>query len=128
MSHQEKHILIVDDEPFLVRLNKRQLENEGYRVSVSTESLEALKEFQKSPEVFDLLLTDLTMPGMSGLELIKAVLKESPNLPVIVLTGLVDEDTEERLFDLGVAEIVTKPVMEGELITAVDRVFDKVNG
>jgi len=124
MIPKNKHILVVDDEPLLVRLNKRQLESEGYVVSVSTSSLDALEQLTNSQDTFDLLLTDLTMPGMSGTELIKQVRLHSPALPIIVLTGLSDKDTEGELHELGVTSVVIKPVMEGELLTAVTSVFD----
>ncbi|WP_458776883.1 response regulator [Desulforhopalus sp. 52FAK] len=125
MSFKDKHILVVDDEPLLVRLNKRQLENSGFIVSVSTESRDALEQLKKAPDSFDLLLTDLTMPGLSGTELIKEVRLHAPDLPVVVLTGLSDKETERELCDLGVTAIVIKPVLDGELVTAVMRVFDK---
>jgi CheY-like chemotaxis protein len=123
MSLRKKHILVVDDEPLLVRINKRQLENYGYSVSVCTEGCDALKQFKKNPDKFDLLLTDLTMPVMSGTELITKINQHSPDFPVIVLTGLGDQETEKRLLELGVAAVVVKPVMEDELLTAVTGVF-----
>lgn len=125
MSLKNKHILVVDDEPLLVRLNKRQLENSGFTVSVSTESRDALEQLTKAPDSFDLLLTDLTMPGLSGTELIKEVRLHSPELPVIVLTGLSDKETERELFDLGVTAVIIKPVLDDELVKAVMGVFDK---
>lgn len=123
MSLRDKHILVVDDEPLLVRLNKRQLENKGYNVSVSTESRDALEQFQNNPDKFDLLLTDLTMPGISGKDLISQILMVSPGLPVIVLTGMADEETEDELRQLGVSAVVVKPVIEGELLSAVERIL-----
>lgn len=123
MSLRDKHILVVDDEPLLVRLNKRQLESDGYNVSVSTESQEALEIFRKSPDNFDLLLTDLTMPGMSGKDLITKILLEAPDLPVIVLTGLADKETEDELLKLGVTSVVVKPLIEDELLSVVGSVL-----
>jgi CheY-like chemotaxis protein len=126
MSPREKHILVVDDEPLLVRLNKRQLESNGYSVSVSTESHDALEQVIKEPDKFHLLLTDLTMPGMSGIELIKKIHLQIPGLPVIVLTGMIDKQIEAQLYELGVSAVVVKPVMGDELITSVASVFDEV--
>ena len=123
MNLRDKHILVVDDEPLLVRLNKRQLENKGFRVSVSTDSNEALEQFTKNPGKFHLLLTDLTMPGMSGTELIKKIHQQSPELPVIVLTGMSDKQIEDQLYELGVSAVVVKPVMEDELLIAVAHAF-----
>lgn len=126
MSHRDKNILVVDDEPLLVRINKRQLENKGYSVSGCTESSDALELFTKDPDSFHLLLTDLTMPGMSGIELIKQIHHHSPGLPVIVMTGMIDKQIEDQLYELGVSAVVVKPVMEDELLIAVANVFGEV--
>ena len=123
MTVINKHILVVDDEPLLVRLNKRLLENDGYSVSVTTTSLDALDLVTKNPEQYDLLLTDLTMPGLSGKELIQKILQQVPTLPVIVLTGLSDSETEQELYVLGVKAILEKPLQDNELVTAVHRVL-----
>ncbi|MFT5698497.1 MAG: CheY-like chemotaxis protein [Desulforhopalus sp.] len=123
MTVKGKHILVVDDEPLLVRLNKRQLENAGYTVSVSTASLEALEMLSKALGKYSLLLTDLTMPGLSGLELIRKVRLQLPDLPVIVLTGMSDPETEGHLYDLGVKDVVIKPLLEDELLAAVSKVL-----
>jgi|GEM_PF-390324 len=123
MTVTKKHVLVVDDEPFLVRLNKRQLENEGYRVSVSTTSLDALDLVQKDPEKYDLLLTDLTMPGLSGIELIKKILQQVPTLPVIVLTGMKDSEIDKELEDLGVKEVLEKPLVDDTLVLVVGKVL-----
>lgn len=116
-------ILVVDDEPLLVRLNKRQLENNGYDVQIATESSDALRIFTESPDLFDLMISDLTMPKMSGRELIKRILNIAPDLPVIVFTGMKDENVAEELSELGVKCIVEKPVVKNELLDAVNSVF-----
>lgn len=123
MTVTKKHVLVVDDELLLVRLNKRRLENEGYRVSVCTTSLDALDLVLKDPVKFDLLLTDLNMPGLSGIELIKNILQQVPTLPVIVLTGMKDSEIEKELDDLGVKALLEKPLIDDELIVAVGRVL-----
>lgn len=121
MIETRKHVLVVDDEPLLVRLNKRRLENDGYSVSVSTTSIDALELVMKDPGKYDLLLTDLTMPGLSGRELIQKILLLVPTLPVIVLTGMCDSEIEKELYDLGVKEVLEKPLLDDELVTVVDR-------
>lgn len=123
MTVTKKHVLVVDDEPLLVRLNKRRLENDGYTVSVSTTSPGALQLVMKDPGKYDLLLTDLTMPGLSGRELIQKILQHVPTLPIIVLTGMIDSEIERELYDLGVKEVLEKPLVDDELIEAVDRVL-----
>ncbi len=124
MTVTKKHILVVDDEPLLVRLNKRRLENDGYSVSVTTTSLDALDLVTINPGTYDLLLTDLTMPGLSGRELIQKILLLVPTLPVIVLTGMSDPEIEQELYDLGVKAILEKPLLDDELVKAVDRVLE----
>ena len=123
MTVTKKHVLVVDDEPLLVRLNKRRLENDGYSVSVTTTSLDALDLVTINPEKYDLLLTDLTMPGLSGRELIQKILLLLPTLPVIVLTGMSDPEIEQELYDLGVKAILEKPLLDDELVKVVDRVL-----
>jgi len=124
MTVTKKHILVVDDEPLLVRLNKRRLENDGYSVSVTTTSLDALDLVTINSGKYDLLLTDLTMPGLSGRELIQKILLLVPTLPVIVLTGMSDPEIEQELYDLGVKAILEKPLLDDELVKAVDRVLE----
>lgn len=118
-----QYILVVDDEPLLVRLNKRQLEKYGFHVEVATESEKALQIISDAPDKFDLMITDLTMPNMSGRELIKRVLQIRPGLPIIVFTGLKDDGVSEELEQLGVASVVEKPVLNNELIDAVGQVL-----
>jgi CheY-like chemotaxis protein len=123
MVGEKKHILVVDDDPFLVRLNKRQFENSGYDVSVTTESADVLELLRKNPDTYHLLITDLIMPGLSGRALVQKVGIQSPDLPIIVLTGQFDRETEEELLSLGVKAVVGKPVFGNELVTVVGRVL-----
>ena len=123
MTVIKKHVLVVDDEALLVRLNKRQLENGGYRVSVSTTSLGALELVVKDPGKYDLLLTDLTMPELSGIELIQKTLEHVPTLPVIVVTGMVDSEVEKQLDDLGVKAVLLKPLLDNNLVLTVGRIL-----
>jgi CheY-like chemotaxis protein len=116
-------ILVVDDEPLLVKLNKRQLENVGYVVDSTTESTDALRMISDSPEEYDLMITDLTMPNLTGRQLISKVLRIAPKLPIIVFTGMKDEGVEEDLHRMGVRLVVEKPVVENELVDAVNRVL-----
>jgi CheY-like chemotaxis protein len=116
-------ILVVDDESLLVKLNKRQLENVGYRVDVTTKSLDALRMISDAPEEYDLMITDLTMPNLTGRKLIEKVVRIAPKLPIIVFTGMKEEGVEEDLRREGVRFVVEKPVIENELIDAVNRVL-----
>jgi len=104
-----EHVLCVDDEPSLVELLTAQLEALGYRVTACDSSVDALAKFLAAPLDFDVLITDLTMPGMSGAELAERVLKVRPDLPVVVATGYGHIMGEERARALGLRRVLNKP-------------------
>lgn len=81
------HILVVDDEDFLIRMWKMSMERRGYKVSPFTDCLEALKVFKENPAAFDIAITDQIMPGMTGVAFATHILKIRKNLPVILCTG-----------------------------------------
>ena len=90
----KEHVLFVDDEKMLAELGKIMLERLGYHVTLCTDSIAALSLFREQPNTFDVLVTDQTMPGMTGLDLSRHVLQIRPNLPIILCTGysnLVDD-------------------------------------
>jgi PAS domain S-box-containing protein len=106
---QGQLVLCVDDEPALVELLREQLASLGYRVSAHVSPLSALSEFLAHPLDFDVLLTDLTMPGMSGVDLAERILKVRPDLPIVIATGYGNVMTEERARELGVRPLLYKP-------------------
>jgi CheY-like chemotaxis protein len=106
-----EHILFIDDEDALADLGKQMIESLGYRVTSRVNSLEALRLFESQPEVFDLVITDLIMPDMTGDELIKKIHQMRPNIPVILVTGFTDRMTPERAADLGVTRLAIKPIV-----------------
>ena len=118
-------ILIVDDEELLVRVNKRRLEYAGYTVTATTNSEEALEKIRAHPEQFDLLITDQTMPKMSGVELTREVHKIKPDMPVIMSTGHSDLVTKEEALKMGIRKYVIKPIQGNELIDAVEELLDE---
>ena len=120
----EERILFVDDEEVLVDLGKNMLSGLGYRVEGRTSSLEALELFRTEPERFDLVITDMTMPNMTGLELAQELMRIRPNLPVILCTGFSELVTAERAKSLGLKEFIMKPVVLRQLAGAVRRSFD----
>ena len=97
----KERILIVDDEMALVNLEKQFLEHLGYEVESSISSLEALKEFEKRPGDFDLVITDMTMPGMTGDKLAMEMMKIRPDIPVIMCTGFSEKMSEARREETG---------------------------
>ncbi|AGF76722.1 PAS domain S-box [Desulfocapsa sulfexigens DSM 10523] len=118
-------ILVVDDEEFLVRINKRRLESVGYTVTTATDSTEALKMFRAHPETFDLLITDQTMPKLSGAELASEILKIRPDLPVIMSTGHSDVVSEEKALEMGITKYVQKPIQGNELLEAAQELLGR---
>lgn len=119
-----ERILVVDDEPFLVRAHKMQLTLLGYRVTATTDSEKALQKIKADPQQYDLLLTDQIMPGLTGVELACAVQKINPSLPVILCTGQGDVFLQEEAFDAGIREYVSKPIFGDELFHAIREVLD----
>ena len=93
---QKKRILLVDDEAQLCRLEEKLLQRLGYQVSAFTDSLAALKAFRKNPGKFDLVITDSSMPKLSGLELAQELLRLRPNLPIILATGFSETEKISR--------------------------------
>jgi PAS domain S-box-containing protein len=104
-----QHILYVDDEEPLVYLLTRILERLGYRVSGFTDPVRALTAFQSDPTAFHALVTDLSMPGLSGHDLAREVLKISPALPVVMTSGYVRSSDRDLAIQNGVRELVLKP-------------------
>ena len=106
---QGEHVLCVDDEPALVELLRDQLVALGYRVTAHVSPVAALSDFLAHPLDFDVLLTDLTMPGMSGADLAEKVLDVRPDLPIVMATGYGHAMSEERARELGVRPLLYKP-------------------
>ena len=119
-----EHILVVDDEPLLVRITQRQLERLGYTVTAVYNSNDALEIVRSAPEKIDLLITDQTMPGLTGMELALAVMQIKPELPVILCTGHSDQVSKEKALELGIQEYVFKPIVSDELFKAVRSLLD----
>jgi PAS domain S-box-containing protein len=110
-----ERVLFLDDEEPLVRLASRMLDRLGYRVDAYTRASEALDAFRKEPARFDLVLTDLSMPGASGIDFAKSVLDIRPDVPVILTTGYIDPDDLETVQRIGVREVILKPTTIEEM-------------
>lgn len=103
-------ILYVDDEAALVELGQEMLESLGYRVTAKKNSVEALEEFKADPRSFDIIITDQTMPAMTGFNLAKQAMAIRPDIPVILCTGHSDTVTLETAREVGIREFVMKPM------------------
>ena len=115
------HILLVDDEEFLVKLWKRILEKHGYRVTSYIEGMLALEDFKSRPESFDLVVTDQSMPVMTGSELVAELFKIRRDIKIIVCTGYWEAVEKEKALNRGICEFLTKPFDNDTLLKAVER-------
>jgi PAS domain S-box-containing protein len=120
-----ERILFIDDEKPLVDLGKGMLESLGYSVTTKTSSLEALETFRAKPDAFDLVITDVTMPAMTGIELAKELMAIRPDIPIILCTGFSELINEKRAKEMGIQEFVMKPFVIGKHSKTIRGVLDK---
>ena len=116
-------ILFVDDEKDLVTMTERYLGTLGYDVSAYTSSSRALETFQANPDGFDLLITDLTMPQISGDELAERVREVRPDIPIVLCTGYSERLTKESAKELGIQAFVMKPFKIRDLAEEIDTII-----
>ncbi|MFO1449246.1 MAG: PAS domain S-box protein [Opitutaceae bacterium] len=114
-----QQILVVDDEVSIASMEKRILERLGYQVEATTRPEEALERFRVAPQAYDALITDLTMPLMSGTDLAQQVLRIRPDLPILLTTGYIANLTLERVRSLGISQLLYKPITVQVLAEAV---------
>ena len=117
-------ILLVDDEAAIVQMQQKMLQRLGYRVVLHTSSLEALKTFRQDPERFDLIITDMTMPEMTGDRLATAAMDTRPGMPVILCTGYSERISPGTAKSLGIRGFLMKPVVKSEMAKMVRRVLE----
>ena len=122
-----ERILLVDDEVSIITMLKQILERMGYQVTADSNPADALIRFQSDPFSYDLVITDLSMPKMSGDQLAEAVLSTRPDIPIILNTGFNDQLDSEALERIGVHGLLLKPIVKTELAQAIRNVLDGVN-
>lgn len=120
-----ERILFVDDEAGLVKITRKLLEHQGYTVVGATSAHEAFSMFKESAEDFDLVITDLVMPEVSGDSLVKQLMEIRPGIPVIICTGHSDFVDKEQAHQLGISSFLYKPIVKKELAKAVRSALDK---
>ncbi|MDA3957770.1 PAS domain-containing sensor histidine kinase [Oceanispirochaeta sp.] len=119
-----ERILLVDDEELLLQIMVRILEGLGYNVMSESSSNKALETFKANPTHFDLLMTDQSMPDMSGAELVAEILKVRPNMPIIICSGYSTKVSEKNYKDTGVSMYLSKPYSRKELSESIRTVLD----
>ena len=120
-----EHILFIDDEETLIDLGKNMLSKLGYQVTARTSSIDALEAFKTTPDRFDLIISDMTMPGMTGDMLANEIIKIRPDIPIIICTGFSEQLSEKKINTLGIKGLLMKPLTINELAKTVRKVLDK---
>ncbi len=114
-----ERILFVDDEAILAELGQELLGALGYKVVTKTNSFEALETFRADPQGFDLVITDMTMPGLRGEELAREIIALRPDMPIILCTGYSELINETQAREMGISEFVMKPYMAGSFADTI---------
>jgi CheY-like chemotaxis protein len=118
-------VLYVDDEASLLTIGDRRLTAAGYRVVGASNPAEALERFGQDPDAIDLVITDFSMPRLNGMELALALTRIRPNLPILLLTGYMQEFSPAELAAAGVQRVLNKPVPAMALLEAIDSVLEQ---
>lgn len=120
-----RQILLVEDEPTLLRVLEMVLTEAGYDVTTCSDGDEALRKFAASPDAWQVVVSDVTMPRLSGDRLALALREIRPRLPVILMTGNTMLVTPRRLLALGVAAVLEKPCAIEDLLGTIESVFQR---
>jgi CheY-like chemotaxis protein len=121
----KERVLFVDDEKTLVTLAEEGLQRMGYHVHLETDSQKALEKFRNNPEQFDLIITDQTMPKLTGIELSRAMLDIRPDIPIILYSGMLGEISPKKIKEVGIRGFLSKPLLLKQLSLAIRHVLDK---
>lgn len=119
-----ERILLVDDEQQIVQTVKQMLERLGYQADARISSPEALEVFRKNPEAFDLVITDYTMPNMTGRDLAKKIMAIRPDIPIILCTGFSEQIDENQAKEMGIRAFVIKPIIMSEIARVIREVLE----
>ncbi|MDY0221584.1 MAG: ABC transporter substrate-binding protein [Desulfobacterium sp.] len=118
-------ILFVDDEKMITNLMKKALERHGYKVVAMTNPVQALEKFKSEPTNFNLVITDMTMPGMGGETLSREILKIRPDIPIIISTGHSNLMDNTKAKQMGITTYIMKPMAISELVECIKTVLDQ---
>lgn len=118
-------ILFVDDETIIADMGKKMLTRLGYTVDIETSSLRALELFGNQPDRYDLVMTDMTMPKMTGDKLAREILAIRPDIPVILCTGYNERISEEKAREIGIRELAMKPMSMHIIADTLRKILDR---
>lgn len=120
----EEHILLIDDEEQVLKIIEILLVQLGYTITALTNGVEALEEFRRHPDKYDLVLTDLMMPKMNGIDLARGILEIRPGMPIILCTGFGEKRTQEMSESVGISANLMKPLLKNEMAIQIRKVLD----
>jgi PAS domain S-box-containing protein len=123
-----ERILLIDDEVSIAKVGKQMLERLGYKVTMCLNSPEALKAFSAEPNAFDLVVSDMAMPNMTGDRLARRLIEIRPDIPIIICTGFSEWLDEERAANIGIKGFLLKPVVKAEIAKMIREVLAGGNG
>lgn len=118
-------ILVIDDDPILVNLLVEMLDIMGYQTVSATSGRDGLNIFKKAPKDFDLVISDMSMPGIGGDTLAREILTERKNIPVVLCTGYNECFSEAQVKEIGISELLIKPVTMKMLSSVLKRVLSR---
>jgi CheY-like chemotaxis protein len=123
-----ERVLLADDESSIRTLAKQILEQKGYKVKVVSDGVEALELFRAGPDEFDLVVTDMGMPKMNGLQLSKEIRKIRSGTPIVICTGYSKQIDEEKYGQIGINALLIKPMTKNALTKTVRKALDEAKG
>ena len=124
MSSDKFRVLVVDDEQVLLKVFKKVLSHFGYTVTTKKDPEKALALFQKNPDEFDLVISDVTMPKMTGVQLAREIFTIRPDVPLCLMTGFTKILSEEEALALGCRALLTKPLNKQAILATVREILD----
>ena len=123
IPNESRHVLLIDDDASVLKMSTLMLERMGYTVSAYDNPLAALDAVRNDPTAFQIVITDYNMPVMPGLEIAAAVRDLCPNLPVVVISGFIDDQLRTGAARAGVAELISKPFTVRDFSAKIERVL-----
>jgi CheY-like chemotaxis protein len=121
----KEHILVVDDEPLLLQMMKQMLEGLGYTVTAQSNSIDALTKLGNHPEMYDIVITDMTMPHMTGNKLAQRLLEIKPEIPVVLCSGFSETITENEARPRNIRAFLTKPLTTAQIASTIRGILDR---
>lgn len=124
LAFGKERIMFVDDEEKILKMAREILSSYGYQVTAFSDAVQALRDFEKQPNQYDLVITDMTMPHMLGTEFFQKVMKIRPDIPVILCTGHSDQVNRDKALAMGIREYIKKPILMSNLLKIIRGVLE----